>query len=249
VPASLNHLSSPCPMPDERRAARRAILPGMRATFESAEGLQQEADVTNVGQGGLFLQTDSPVPAGKRLSLDIHVVGQPAPWSALGRVAWARWLADDEGPAGMGVKLIDVEDDVAAAIEAMVERLSPPEPPPVVPDAPPSRSRVPGAWTLPPPSPRIVEPAPYPNQAAVEQDIPTLTELAEPNVAIDLVQRKSEPSFPMGEKRQSETWDDDFSLPKRRLGRWLVLGLLLVGVGCGFVWRARLLAQWSQLER
>jgi hypothetical protein len=41
-------------MPDERRTVRRAILPGVRATFEGATGERQQADVPNLGRGGLF---------------------------------------------------------------------------------------------------------------------------------------------------------------------------------------------------
>jgi uncharacterized protein (TIGR02266 family) len=224
-------------MPDERRTARRAILPGVRATFEGATGQQQQADVPNLGRGGLFLETESPVPAGKRLSLEIHVIGQPAPWSALGRVAWARWLAGDEGPAGMGIKLIDVEDEVSSAIESLVERLSPVEPPPGVPDAPPSRPRVPGAGTLPPQNSLLIAPLVRP-----PADVP------EPNVAIDLVTRKSEWPLPLVEEEPLEHWDETFLKPKRRLGRWIFIGLLLGTALTGYIWRDRLLVQWSRLR-
>jgi len=240
-------------MPEERRTARRAILPGVRATFEGATGQKQQADVPNLGPGGVFLQTDSPVPAGKRLSLEIHVIGQPAPWSALGRVAWARWLAGDEGPAGMGVKLIDVEEDVSAAIEALVERLSPLEPPPLVPDAPPSRPRVPGAGTLPPPSSLLIAPLVrtiHPGViAASVQDDPQPADAPEPNVAIDLVTRKSDPSPPVAQQEESlEAWDDSFLKPKRRLGRWIFMGFLLGTAVSGYIWRGPLLVQWSRLR-
>jgi uncharacterized protein (TIGR02266 family) len=200
-------------MPDDRRTARRAILPGVRATFEGATGQQQRADVPNLGRGGIFLQTDSPLPVGKRLSLEIHVIGQPAPWSALGRVAWARWLAGEEGPAGMGVKLIDVEDAVSEAIDALVDR----------------PSHVPGAGT---------------------QGARTLTDLAEPNVAIDLVTKKTEGSSLLEEEpRALEDWEDTFFKPKRRVGRWIVVGLVLVGaIVAGYACRARLLQEWSRLR-
>lgn len=243
-------------MPEERRTARRAILPGVRATFEGATGQKQQADVPNLGSGGVFLQTESPVPAGKRLSLEIHVIGQPAPWSALGRVAWARWLAGDEGPAGMGVKLIDIEDEVSAAIEELVERLSPLEPPPFVPDAPPSRPRVPGAGTLPPPSSLLIAPLvrtihPGAIATSVQDDGPPANP-PEPNVAIDLVTRKSDPSppvlEPVLEEESPEPWDDSFLKPKRRLGRWILMGLLLGTALSGYIWRGPLLVQWSRLR-
>jgi|HubBroStandDraft_5_1064220.scaffolds.fasta_scaffold147956_1 Tfp pilus assembly protein PilZ len=227
-------------MPDERRTARRATLPGVRATFEGATGQQQQADVPNLARGGLFLETESPVPAGKRLSLEIHVIGQPAPWSALGRVAWARWLAGDDGPAGMGVKLIDIEDDVSDAIEALVERLSPLEPLPGVPDPPPSRPRVPGAGTPPPQTSLLIAPLVRPPVNAPE-----------PNVAIDLVTRKSGWPLPLVEAVEEEPleqWDETFLKPKRHLGRWVFLGLLLGSALSGYIWRDRLLVQWSRFR-
>jgi uncharacterized protein (TIGR02266 family) len=239
-------------MPDERRTARRAILPGVRATFEGATGERQQADVPNLGRGGLFLQTDSPVPTGKRLSLEIHIIGQPAPWSALGRVAWARWLADDEGPAGMGLTLIDVEDDVSAALEALVERLSPREPPPIVPDAPPSRPRVPGAGTLPPAPALLIAPLVYPARGAaieaIEQEDAASRVSAEPNVAIDLVTRKSESALALDDDEPLQDWDESFLKPRRRLGRWIVLGLLLGTAAASYLCRDLLLAQWSRLR-
>jgi uncharacterized protein (TIGR02266 family) len=239
-------------MPDERRTARRAILPGVQATFEGATGERQQADVPNLGRGGLFLQTDSPVPTGKRLSLEIHIVGQPAPWSALGRVAWARWLADDDGPAGMGVTLIDVEDDVSGALEALVERLSPLEPPPIVPDAPPSRPRVPGAGPLPPAPAVFIAPLAYPGRAAEiearERDSAASEASHESDVAIDLVTRKAASSLPVDEAEPLEHWDESFLKRKRRSGRWIVLGLLLGTAGVGYLCRDRLLAQWARLR-
>lgn len=239
-------------MPAERRTARRAILPGVRATFEGATGGRQQADVPNLGRGGLFLQTESPLPTGKRLSLEIHIIGQPAPWSALGRVAWARWLGGDDGPAGMGVTLIDVEEEVSAALEGLVERLSPLEPPHLVPDAPPSRPRVPGAGTLPPAPALLIAPLAHPGRAAgIDRDEPQRgppRASTEANVAIDLVNRKSESSLPVDDDEPLEHWDKGLVIRKLRFGRWIVLGLLLGTALAGYLCRDVLFAQWSRLR-
>ena len=110
-------------MADERRSARRARIPRARVIYESATGDQIEAVAVNIGRGGLFIRTASPLAVGKRLSLEIQVRGELAPWSALGRVVWLREQEDGERrPAGMGVKLIDVEDSVCDAIERLVAR-------------------------------------------------------------------------------------------------------------------------------
>ena len=110
-------------MADERRSARRARIPRARVIYESATGDEVEAVALNIGRGGLFIRTANPLAVGKRLSLEMQVAGELAPWSALGRVVWVR--VHDEGagrPAGMGVKLIDVEDSVCDAIDRLVAR-------------------------------------------------------------------------------------------------------------------------------
>jgi Tfp pilus assembly protein PilZ len=116
-------------MPEERRSAKRSRLAGLRATYESADGTNGHADVFNISRAGLFLETANLVAIGKRLSLEVRVTGEPAPWPALGRVIWARPSHDgDDRPCGMGVKLIDVEDDVVEAIDRLVNQREPTEP-------------------------------------------------------------------------------------------------------------------------
>ncbi|MGD0678318.1 MAG: PilZ domain-containing protein [Polyangiaceae bacterium] len=115
-------------MAQDRRTARRARPAGLGAIYESATGERREADVLDLGAGGLFLRTDSPWPVGKRISLDLHVPGEASPWSALGRVIWIRTSAENpDRPAGMAVKLIDIEDAVAAAIGRLVAAEEPVE--------------------------------------------------------------------------------------------------------------------------
>jgi hypothetical protein len=234
-------------MSEERRENRRAILPGTRATFEGANGRREQVDVGNLSPVGLFLCTESPLPMGKRLSLEIQAMGQAAPWAALGRVAWVRWLADDAGPAGMGVKLIDIEDEVAATIGQLVERLNPPVPG-AIPDAPASRPRVPGAGTL-PPATGWAEPMP---PQVLERQVRERAELGAQNVAIDLVMKKPAASQPkLRTVVEDQPWDDEeMPLPRRRWGRWLLVLLLIAGMaGGGYVYRAQLRVQWSRLHR
>jgi uncharacterized protein (TIGR02266 family) len=109
-------------MPDERRSARRARLSGVRVTYESSTGAVQQADVANLSREGVFITTATPVQVGKRLSLEIQVAGQAAPWAALGRVVWNRAMAEGADiPGGMAVKFIDVDDAVVAAIDRLIE--------------------------------------------------------------------------------------------------------------------------------
>jgi uncharacterized protein (TIGR02266 family) len=126
-------------MADERRSARRAHIGGVRVTYESATGERVETVAQDLARGGLFVRAAKPLAVGKRIALEIQVVGEQGTWSALGRVIWIREAADGEHrPAGMGVKLIDIEDSVAAAIDRLVETRERTEPGVGVPSAPPA---------------------------------------------------------------------------------------------------------------
>lgn len=109
-------------MPEDRRSARRARLSGVRVTYEGATGQVHEAEVANLSREGIFIASAHPTAVGKRLSLDIQVAGEAGSWPALGRVVWVR--SRDEGddlPAGMAVKIIDVEEAIAVAIDRLIE--------------------------------------------------------------------------------------------------------------------------------
>jgi uncharacterized protein (TIGR02266 family) len=115
-------------MADERRGGRRAPISGVRVTYEGATGAQIEAEVLDLATGGLFIRTEAPLSTGKRIALDLHILGEPGPWSALGRVVWSRPAAEPGRPAGMGVKLIDVDDATIDLIARLVETREPTAP-------------------------------------------------------------------------------------------------------------------------
>jgi hypothetical protein len=101
--------------------------------------------------------TDKPLAVGKRITLEIQVPGNPASWTALGRVVWAREHPDgDDKPAGMGVKLIDVEDEALEAIERLIDEDEEP-PPEVAPEAPPMAAEVVASPIVSIPSPLPLE--------------------------------------------------------------------------------------------
>jgi uncharacterized protein (TIGR02266 family) len=130
-------------MADERRSARRARIGGVRVTYESATGERVETVAHDLARGGLFVRAAKPLVVGKRIALEIQVIGEQGTWSALGRVVWTREVADGERPSGMGVKLIDIEDSVAAAIDRLVETRERTEPGVGAPTVPPPVARAP----------------------------------------------------------------------------------------------------------
>jgi uncharacterized protein (TIGR02266 family) len=107
-------------MSQERRSHRRARFKGMRVTYEDAAGRRVETEALDISAGGLFVLAREVIPVGKRLSVDVTLPGGSSKWSALVRVIWVRERSGDAGPAGMGMKLIDADDNMIAAIRKLV---------------------------------------------------------------------------------------------------------------------------------
>lgn len=57
----------------------------------------------NLSTGGMFLETDQPLPVGSPLALRFTVPGSD-PIEVQGQVAWVRKRPDSAGPAGMGIR-------------------------------------------------------------------------------------------------------------------------------------------------
>ena len=241
-------------MAEERRSAPRARISGARVTYESANGDHTETDALNLARGGLFVRTERPLAVGKRLALEIQVAGELVPWSALGRVVWIREHDDgDRRPAGMGVKLIDVEDSVAATIERLVAGRahidggidSPPQPALVAPIVSVGAARERTIHGLGASSFPVAE-RPIPREAAAPPSMtPEPEEAREPSVVVDLVSRSTptgpteangrrsketlRPAAPYLEAAMSSTAPPT---AKRGNGRgWMFVLLLLVATG------------------
>jgi uncharacterized protein (TIGR02266 family) len=95
-------------------------MPGMRVTYEDAAGRRVETEALDVSAGGLFLLADEVIAVGKRVSVDITLAGGSSKWTVLARVIWVRERGGDAGPAGMGMKLIDADENMVAAISKLV---------------------------------------------------------------------------------------------------------------------------------
>lgn len=201
-------------MAEDRRSARRVRLSAVRATYEGAAGDRKQAEVFDLSRDGVFLKCESPVAVGKRLSLEILATGQPSPWPALGRVVWVRARTETETrPAGMAVKLIDVEDSVREAIDRLVQTREPTDRGVGVRRAPPHERTILGVGRSPAPeAPPPVAPvatvivaeevlSPFPSEPPLDRaasdgapcDRPTPEgSTVEQSIAIELIPKKSE---------------------------------------------------------
>ncbi|HEY0478279.1 MAG TPA: TIGR02266 family protein [Kofleriaceae bacterium] len=73
----------------------------------------------NLSRGGMFIETDSEVPAGGLLALDLQVPGAGL-LQLVGVVAWRRGIDSPDGPAGVGVEFQDVAPQLGTMIDKLV---------------------------------------------------------------------------------------------------------------------------------
>src|SRR5215470_19415639 len=73
----------------------------------------------NLSRGGMFIETDSEVPAGVLLALDLHVPGGGLV-QLIGLVAWRRGVDSPDGPAGLGIEFQDVAPQLGMTIDKLV---------------------------------------------------------------------------------------------------------------------------------
>jgi type IV pilus assembly protein PilZ len=73
----------------------------------------------NLSRGGMFLETDYPVPIGTEIPLQLAVPGHGT-ISLSGRVMWRRNVAGDEGPVGLGVEFQEMSEEMGQVIDRLV---------------------------------------------------------------------------------------------------------------------------------
>jgi len=102
-----------------RRYRRRTVR--ITVDYLSDAGLQCER-ATTLGAGGLFVETDSPVPAGSLLKLRFQLSESGARHEIEGRVVWSKGAGSSEaGARGMGIEFVNRA--AAKALAADLENL------------------------------------------------------------------------------------------------------------------------------
>src|SRR5688572_2637419 len=76
----------------------------------------------NLSKGGLFLETDTPLPVGTGIRVKFQVIGSAQPIETDGAVIWVREQTDEEGPAGMGIAFVQLEARYGTVIDGIVSR-------------------------------------------------------------------------------------------------------------------------------
>lgn len=112
-------------MQQERRSAHRARLPGASVVYETTSHEPREAELFDIGTGGLFIPSVTPLPRGTRLVMEIRLSRGGPSWGALGRVMLTRARPAEGRPSGMGIRTVDIDH---AAVEAIQRATGPAAP-------------------------------------------------------------------------------------------------------------------------
>jgi uncharacterized protein (TIGR02266 family) len=101
-------------LPDLRGNLRhRLILKAVGEGIVAATG--------NVGQDGLFLQTEEPLKVGQAMAIEISFPGLLAPMTVRGKVIWRREASQD-APPGVGLAFTDAQARDQAVLRELLAR-------------------------------------------------------------------------------------------------------------------------------
>ncbi len=105
VPVAKRKIRAPrSALRQKRRFRRRTIRTLVEYTTET--GIQCEP-ATTLGPGGLFIQTDTPVPKGSILKLRFRISDDLPVREIEGRVAWSKSIADgNPRTPGFGIEFL-----------------------------------------------------------------------------------------------------------------------------------------------
>jgi len=116
-------LAGKSPIDDRGRPMRRTLRVPTRLKVRFTRGSTIEIGSTQeISEGGLFLITRRPLAPGTPLHLEIDQGDLGAPIEIEGTVAWVRKADEGCDPPGMGIRLDFPDEEIQAAIGALVER-------------------------------------------------------------------------------------------------------------------------------
>ena len=99
---------------DNRKYAR--VASKLRCWCEG-ENVTLYARIGNLSEGGLFLRTSTPLPHGSKARVRF---GEGQTVEAAAAVVWSRGIDGNEGPPGMGLQFLDLNDGLKEQIKALV---------------------------------------------------------------------------------------------------------------------------------
>jgi uncharacterized protein (TIGR02266 family) len=102
---------------ERRRSARRPCR--FRVRFRTPRELKEHF-ITNIGEGGVFVETYYPLRIGAPVDLELVVGEDPRPLAILGEVTWIRG-PDEDGAPGMGIRFVAVSAPVRSRLGSILQ--------------------------------------------------------------------------------------------------------------------------------
>ena len=109
----------------EKRDYSRAPL-AVKVEYQTSEGSRIDGLTGDLGGGGLFIETSTPLPQGITLTVEFGLPETPSERiRATGQVAWARRDAERYlFPSGMGVQFTNISAEAKSKIIEFVDALN-----------------------------------------------------------------------------------------------------------------------------
>jgi type IV pilus assembly protein PilZ len=104
---------------EKRRSERTPLV--VRVDYTTVDSFFSEF-TANINEGGLFIETESPPPAGTAVLLNFKLPGEEEPIRVHGRVVWITAQGGAEGP-GMGIEFENLDRVARARIDQVVRNL------------------------------------------------------------------------------------------------------------------------------
>lgn len=104
----------------ERRRAQRAPIT-VRIEYSTVDALFSDF-ARNINEGGIFVETDEPIPIDEKVELKFRLPGSTELVHTRGRVVRAQ-PATPSSPAGIAIEFEELDDDAREVINAAVRRL------------------------------------------------------------------------------------------------------------------------------
>jgi uncharacterized protein (TIGR02266 family) len=104
---------------ERRRTARTDLL--VRVEYSTVDELFSEF-TRDINDGGLFIETEKPRPAGTEVAMRFNLPGNEQPLQTVGRVVWVRSSGGD-APPGMGIEFDELTRDDRQRINDMIRSL------------------------------------------------------------------------------------------------------------------------------
>ncbi|WP_455377372.1 PilZ domain-containing protein [Petrachloros mirabilis] len=112
------------PAAREVRTEPRVTL-AFRVRYKNPEGQHFESSAGGIGGGGLFIESQAPLPIGTKLTMEFALPEYPNEWlPAKGVVAWVCPRADQYTfSPGMGVRFTDIDQNIRNRVLEVIKTL------------------------------------------------------------------------------------------------------------------------------